>query len=57
MVGAPFRVARGGHEPAGLVEQKEACALAGRETLPVDPHVVGFADVVGGAVEHFAVDA
>ena len=56
MVGASFRIARGGHEPAGLVEEKEARALALGEPLPVDPHVVRLADVVGGAVEHFAVD-
>ena len=53
----PLGIARGGDEPAGLVEEKEPRALGRAEPLAVDPDVVGVADVIGGALEHLAVDA
>ena len=53
---SPLRIARGGDEPPGLVEQKEPRALGRGERLAVDAHVVGFAHIEGWAAEHLAVD-
>ena len=38
------------------MEQEKPRALGRAEPLAVDPHVVGVADVEGGALEHLAVD-
>ena len=52
----PLGIAGGGDEAAGLVEQEEPGALGRGEPLAVDPDVVLVGHVVGGALEHLAVD-
>ena len=53
---APLGVLRGGDEAARLVEREQARALRRAQRLAVDAHVVGLADVEGGAGQHLAVD-
>ena len=52
-----LRIARGGDEPPRFVKQKEPRTLALAKRLAIDAHVVGIADVEGGAVEYLAIDA
>src|SRR5271165_4423663 len=52
-----IRIARGGDEPARLMEQKEPRALGRGERRAVDAHVVGLCDTIGRAFEHLSVDA
>jgi hypothetical protein len=49
-------VVRRGDEALGFVEEEQPGALGGAQRLAVHQHVVGFADVVGGACQRLAVD-